>query len=803
MSTNILYDFIDAGYRVFGLHGGSHATGACACGKEDCQAAFKHPVASNWQHTPDWSEEQLEGMQAMGHFDTGYGVVIRAAGEEGYSLLVVDVDARNGGVQSYAKLIEALGGYDLAANSGLTVKTGSGQGSMHVYYKAPVGVSLLQGHPDYPGIDFKSSGFCVGPGSIHKSTNHYEILYGAPGEISDAPECLIDLLKRPERFRAEYNGSALDVTEEDLARMLSFISPDCDHETWYKCGMAVHHATGGTGFDLWDTWSSKGTSYPGSDKLSKRWHSFGKSANPVTLGTLVHHAEAGGWEDSVEFTPTTWFEDDEPEADEDLVEPDTVSPVDADGAGAEVAPKEKKSSRPFHTNGIDLLRPPGLVGEVCKWINDHQCRFPRENLAVAVSLVAMSNVIGLRYTDDVTGVTANLFAMCVAGSATGKEACMQAYIAIHQAAGIQRAVVGNIKSDQEIIRNLTDNQAVFYVIDEFGIELKKITTSKEAYHQGVVGTLMAVYSKADGFYPLTGDSKRDVKNRLVQELKGCRKAISENDDEHGYHFRRLPKLERAVRSIDNGLEKPYLSLIGFTTPITFDGLVTPEQARNGFIGRSILVSEKETNPRMKTDFVKKGMGDRLKMAIVGLYQGGVYDQDVDRVEHYEDRTSIRTDADAKEMLSKVYDWSYNEAQKMKNVGLEAIPRRAHEMVCKISLILAAPSGMRTAEHVRWAFAFVERDIKEKCNLALANEADTVEAGGNIVEAIGFRIQNLLGDGHVETRGVIVNRCKKWPRDKVDYVIDKFIERGIVISEKTVNGTNGREVERLSLKPKAT
>ena len=797
MSTNIAYDFIDAGLRIFGLHGGT-SSGACACGNPECQAAYKHPVASNWQHTPAWSDEQLEGMQEMGHFDTGYGVVIRASGEDGYSLLVVDVDARNGGVSSYAKLIDTLK-EDLAATSGLTVKTGSGQGSMHIYYKAPPGVSLLQTHPDFPGIDFKSSGFCVGPGSRHKSGNHYEILFGAPDQITDAPECLLELLKRPESFRAEYNGSAMDVTEADLAHMLSFVSPDCDHETWFKCGMAIHHATGGTGFDVWDTWSSKGTTYPGSDKLSKRWHSFGKSANPVTLGTLIHHAEAGGWEDSIEFTPTVWFGDSKDFSVDEDDDEEAEGATTAEG-GEVAAPKPKKSSRPFHTNGIDLLRPPGLVGEVCKWIND-QSRAPRENLAVAAALVAMSNVIGLRYTDDVDGVTANLFAMCVAGSATGKESAMQSVMAIHQAAGIQRATVGAIKSDQEIIRNLTDNQAVFYIIDEFGIELKKITTSKEAYHQGVVGTLMSIYSKADGYYPLTGDSKRDVRNRLITELKNCRKAISENDDPEGRHFRRLPKLERAVKSIDNGLEKPYLSLIGFTTPITFDGLVTPEQARNGFIGRSILITEKETNPRNKPNFKKRPMGDRLKMAIVGLYQGGVYDQEVDRVEHYEERSQVRTDHEAKDMLAAVSEWAYNQAERMKTVGLEAIPRRAYEMVAKISLILAAPSGIRTAEHIRWAFAFVERDITEKCNLALANEADTEEAGGNILEAIGYKIKSLLGDGHVETRGVVVNRCKKWPREKVDAVLDHFIKAGSIVSEKVTNATNGREVEKLYIRKK--
>ena len=44
----------------------------CDCPNPDCDAAGKHPVASNWQHTPDWSQEQLETIEEMGHF----GIVV-------------------------------------------------------------------------------------------------------------------------------------------------------------------------------------------------------------------------------------------------------------------------------------------------------------------------------------------------------------------------------------------------------------------------------------------------------------------------------------------------------------------------------------------------------------------------------------------------------------------------------------------------------------------------------------------------------------------------------------------------------
>lgn len=761
MSTNIAYDFIEAGIRIFGLQG-IDAKRNCQCGNPECKALYKHPIASNWQHTPEWSDEQLEVMQEMGQLDTGYGVIVKG-------LLVVDVDARNGGVESYGRLCKALG-LDLHHNTGLAVLTGSGQGSMHIYYKAPEGVSLVTSHPDYKGVDFKSSGFCVGPGSLHISGNTYEVMDGSPHDIGPAPESLIALLTRPDYFRAEYNGESMDVTDADLINMINHVSPDSDHETWVRCGMALHHATQGTGFHIWDNWSRDGKTYPGSHALEKRWHSFGKGANPVTLGTLVFHAENGGWVQDVSFVCTTMFDD----------EPETTAKL--------------PNGAPFHTNGIDLLRPPGFVGDLCKWIND-QSRFPRENLAVAASLVAMSNIIGLRYTDDLDNVNANLFAMCVAGSATGKEAILQSVNSIHEAANIQRATVGTIKSEQEVIRNLIDNQAAFYLIDEFGILLKNLSTSKESYHAGVIGILMNAYSKADTSMPLSGDVKREVRKTLMLELKNTRKLISENEDPTKALERRLPNLERAMQGIDKGLERPFLSLLGFTTPVTFDGLVTEEQATNGFIGRSIIVTEKESNPRAKPGFKRSRMPDRMRTTLGALYDGGVYDSECYRVEYYGDRIEIRTDAEAREMLDDVAEWAHNKAEQAKQTnGLEAIPRRAREMVSKISLILAAPGGVRTAEHVRWAYAFIERDIREKIALAHANSV--ADSGGNVADAIRLRVMTLIDGEHGETKGVIINRCRKWPRNEVEKTLATMDAAGIIVTRSDANPTNKRAVERI-------
>jgi hypothetical protein len=281
-------EFLDSDYRIFGLHGVIGKQ--CNCGWEDCTALFKHPVARNWQHTPDWSEEQLETMELMGQLDTGYGVLVSG-------MLVVDVDARNGGVESYERLLEAI---PEIAGAGLIVNTGSGKGSKHLFFSAPK-MALLQNHPEYEGIDFKSSGFVVGAGSMHKSGNRYEAVVGTPADIGEAPAALLALLEKPEVHRTEYNGEQIDVSDDQIAEMLSKINnDDVDYEIFIRIGMAVHNCTGGSAFHLWDEWASRSSKY---DRrvMDMKWQSFGKSANPVTLGTLAHYAEEGGYTESVTF----------------------------------------------------------------------------------------------------------------------------------------------------------------------------------------------------------------------------------------------------------------------------------------------------------------------------------------------------------------------------------------------------------------------------------------------------------------------------------------------------------------------
>lgn len=751
-----IYDYIESGFKVFGLYG-VDAKGVCGCGNPDCEAILKHPIISNWQHVPHWSEDQIDVFEQMGHFKTGFGVL--CAG-----WLIIDVDARNGGVESFKRLCEDIPEAERAA---FVVNTGSGNGSQHHYFRLTPPLALLQNHDKYIGIDFKTSGYIVGCESLHSSGAYYEKERGHPDDITDAPQALIDLLIKPEMHRVKWDGGELDVDAAHIAELASYVLNDnADYEKYIRMGMAIHHALSGDGFEIWDDWCAK-SSKNVSAVNEKKWHSFGKSANPAGYGTLLHYAKEYGYCDPVSF----------------------------------VYESVEQVSKNLDVSGVDLKRPPGFVGDLCQWINN-QCLYPRETLSVAAALSAVSGLAGMRHVDELDDMTANLIAFCVAGSGTGKEAVQQAYLQIMRTAGVQAAVHGGFKSEQETMRNFLRHQAAFYSIDEFGLTLRKLDHASKrggaSYLEGIIGFIMSVYSKANGFLPITGDLKEELTEKLRNELARIMKRHDDLDQDSSKDEdrRRLKEMAenttRTLATIDDGLDSPYLTILGYTTPVTFNDLMSFEQATNGFMARAMIFNDLETNPKRKNKFKKERMSENLATNIRNLYAPGVCDTTTKgaRIEFNGEKMGVPTTDDGAELLEMVYERFHEMADAQKGAtGLEAIPRRGYELAAKVSLVLALPSGVRTSEHILWGYALAMRDVENKIKLAYATDSSEESSGK------AARILALLDQEHGETFGVIKNRMRGTPEAEIKAIIEKMIEKGMLRAEDSQHPTNKKTVTR--------
>lgn len=775
---NDIYDYIESGFKIFGLHGASG--GVCNCGDVECKAILKHPIMSNWQNVPHWSEDQIECFNELGHFNSGFGVLVKG-------FLVVDVDARNGGVASFKKLCKDI---PSLLECAFVVNTGSGGGSQHYYFKlndVDARKSLMQTHKKYAGIDFKTSGFVVGSGSLHASGSNYETVKGYPQDVDFAPDDLILLLERPTFFRVSNNGQDLDIDEQHIVNLLAFVNADCDYNEWVTVGMAIHHCLNGGGIELWDEWSSNGAKYCGGATIQKHWHSFGKTANPVGYGTLLHYANEGGYCEPVTFV-----------YDGSLGVVDDESSVNLDSVKNDKDVKTKS----LLDEPIDLKRPPDFLGELTQWIND-QCLYPRENLAVACALTAVSSLAGMRYIDELDGITPNILSFCVAGSGTGKEQIMQCYLNIAKAAGVQGAIHGGFKSEQEVMRNLIRHQAAFYCIDELGLVLNKLANASKkggaSYLEGVVGALMSVYSKANGYLPITGDLKEELKSKLLLEYAQVEKKLEKlpEDTSSDTQRQRLDEAKDAImaniNNVDNGLENPYLTMMGFTTPVTFNELMTYEMATNGFMARSMIFTDLETNPKRKTHFRKQAMPESLANALKNLYAHGHYDvldRTGARIEQLGDKTTLPTSKDAIELLNEVYERFYSLAEYHKaTTGLEAIARRGYELASKVSLVCAMPSGLRTVDHVKYGYALALADVERKIKLSYSE--DNKKSG----DGLAAKVLSVIDKEKGETLGVICNRLRGVPKPQVETLLAEMVGKGMLKKEEYAKKNDGRPVVR--------
>jgi len=117
-----------------------------------------------------------------------YGIATGPAG-----LVVVDIDARHDGPDSWSRLLTRIG-----RTLDQTMTIGTGGGGWHIYYHAPHGVGIRNSAGRLaPGLDVRAQGgYVVGPGSLHASGHLYTVLTGDVPLAPFPPE-LVALLRTP------------------------------------------------------------------------------------------------------------------------------------------------------------------------------------------------------------------------------------------------------------------------------------------------------------------------------------------------------------------------------------------------------------------------------------------------------------------------------------------------------------------------------------------------------------------------------------------------------------------------------
>lgn len=749
----------DAGLSLVNIH--PITGGKCGCGNPECKMAGKHPQNSNWQMMigMDNQFELIKNYHEFGIECTGFGWLLEA------NHLVIDVDPKNGGFESFDKLAEKV---PQLKDCGVGVKTGGG--GFHLYYKKPSDFNVRGTHPDYPGIDFKhKGGFVVAGGSLHASGNYYTIDHGYDDDLTNLDDAPNDLLAIIEKVicETEFDGEF----EGDLAEVVFHIPNNDDHyDDFIEIGMAIHN-TDQNAYPLWVSWASRSAKFDESDMLVK-WESFGKSSVQVTVGTLIKKAMEHGYK------------------------------LPARSGTEVIIPEDHTAENELCTDHIDVLNPHGIVGEIVNHINSTAYR-DRPGIAVGAALWAVSSAMNRMYlTPD--GGKVSLVVMGIAASGSGKDNPYQVAKGLLIKAGYGNALYPEMASDKDMIKSVIDHQCAFYAIDE-AHKIFSAMQNKNAntYLQQIEGAILNL--STERVLTLRSKESESLRSNIEKRLAQLEKVKEET--EMGAEFiveNQIQWTKKKLSYLTDGLKNPFMNLYATSTPAKLDGMVSEDTLSSGLMGRTLLIREFEDFPKAKAygfgsinrEEIPKKIHDRFNNIV---HRGRAQDKtmtyrDDYGLEFWGDPITITASKAASDLSVKIGAWFDSKAQKS-NPMMQPIWARGFQMTSVIASIVAAESTIISEDDLMYAFALVKSDINTKTGMCLQSmaddkDADTEDRG----DALAAKLIQMCDTQDGLQPSIIKKKTKKkFSESDTKNTLDKLVEAGAI--ERTETLWNGRSSVR--------
>lgn len=746
----------EAGLSLVNLHP-IEANGSCGCGNPECKMTGKHPQNSNWQ-TLIGSGAQFELLKNYHEFDihcTGFGWLLEDCH------LVVDVDPKNGGEESFKKLCEAV---PELKECGVGANTGGG--GFHLYYRKPRDLNVVGAHKDYPGIDFKHrGGYVVAAGSLHKSGGYYDLDYGYDDDLTNldnAPQKLLGIIEKtytPHEFEGDFNGDLNDV-------IAHIPNNDEDYDTFIEVGMGIHD-TDPSAFSLWDHWASKSSKYDEKDMMMK-WNSFGKNPSRITIGTLIKMAMEHGYKLPARGGCEVFINDDHDVVDE------------------------------LNTDHIDVLKPHGIVGDIVEHINATAYR-ERPAIAVGAALWAVSCAMNRMYvTPDNAKIS--LITMCIATSGTGKDNPYQVAKQLLIKGGYGKALFPEMISSQDMYHNVFDSQVAFYAMDEAHKIFGSISDKNApTYLKQVEGAILNL--STESLLTMRSKDASSFVAKVEGEIAKTEKKKEDTAPEQCFILdNKIEYLKKKLSYATQGLENPVTSIYATSTPAKLDSMISEETLASGLMGRTFVFREYEDFPLAKgygfRSVNRSEIPEKLQNRFNNIIQKGrsqdktmTWREDYG-LEFWGKPIVIDVTPEALSLSSKIGAWFDSRAQQA-HYTMQPVWARGFQLTALIASIMAVESAMITAKDLMYAFAMVKQDINTKTGMCLQSMGDSKEATDTERgSALAARLINICDVKGGLPPSKIKDKTKKYSEEDVKNMLDTLVDQGNI--ERTETEWNKRK-----------
>ena len=450
----------------------------CSCGNPACQwdsekggSAGKHPAEKNGVHgaEPRTNAKIFAGKNA--------GVAC------GRGFVILDIDPRNGGNESLARLLEANGSLPK------TWQVASGGGGTHYYFSVE---GEQRSGKRVDGVDLIGlGGYALTAGSVHPNQKQYEWeIHPSECAMAPLPEWVRDVccgvpVERPTGQSVSYD-SVYD--EQDLRDALEFLDPNMGEPQWREIGLCIHSA--GFPIEIWDEWSQKSNRYS-KKVLEEKWSRFvADKPGGKTIRSLFWLAEEAGWK------------------------PRTIEKWDFQKLASERVAKQAQTyaqTEPQRPK-IDIDFPEKMFGKFARMIYD-KATDKSKPFAIAAAHATCAILAQSLYLSPTYGVL-GAYAFIIAEAGEGKNEYTNAVKNTLKAVALRLNFEGNPfklkepKSSHYIKNALNRFNCGSLVLDEGLKWFYLLSTSKAASDQEICRDLLSAWSGAD----LDGFGTKDEEN---------------------------------------------------------------------------------------------------------------------------------------------------------------------------------------------------------------------------------------------------------------------------------------------------
>jgi hypothetical protein len=568
-------------------------------------------------------------------------------------------------------------------------------------------------------------------------------------QLEDFLEACRGLLPEKEEIKisGDYTPNAnQEATFQACQEAITFISnSDLHWEDWSRVGMAIKGALGDRGLDLFMSWSAQ------SDKdvpaVTRQKYMFDKPTRSG-FGTLYHMAKNSGWTPP----PSLAFNPDKAAL---ATDSGNLNAVIKQFATQETAPAQAKEEAPAerkdpwvheteHELPPHLLEVDGLLGMMTDWIN-RTALIKQPTMALFNSLAGLSTVYGRKFAYRDRTRT-NLYVLCLAGTATGKDHSRKQIKALMSKCGHNKLMMGEtFNSEPGMLRALKDSPRRLAQVDEFGQFLGVVSgNNATSFQAGIQGALLKFYSSSGSIY--NGADYADQTREPVV------------------------------------ISYPSLSVYGTTTLVDFQRSLTDTNMANGFINRFITVpifrpnmKAQDTDNTPPPSRLLDVFSEHCDFSPTEVNFGNASDLDSGLVTAAA-YNNVQCAMAPREALQDCFDYQQNILQKA-NMGndLANLWGRYFENIAKISMIKALSRDVVRPdikmEDVEWARGILDWSLGQTA-LMIKEHASNSYIEGEIKKVLSLIKKS--GEDGIAHRD-LTRKTQKIPKQTRDQVIATLLE----------------------------